>query len=246
MKKLLLIAIACFCFSNVAQAQDQTIRFAMAASYPPFEYMNEQNEIEGFDIDIANAICDALQVKCTFTHQAFDSLIPSLKFRRFDALISGMDVTPERQEQVYFSETYYDNSATFITTKDKVESMGDLSNKKIGVQNGTTHQKYLEANHPEATVIAYASYPNAVLDLGNGRLDAVFGDTAVVVDWIKDNNEFVSFGGEITDPNYFGIGLAIAIRKNNDALLEQINKGLQTIKDNGTYDAIYNKWFGQQ
>lgn len=243
MKKLLLFVIACFSFSSMSVAQNQTIRFAMEASYPPFEYTNAQNEIVGFDVDIANAICDAIAAKCTFTNQAFDSLIPSLKFRRFDAVISGMDVTPERQEQVSFTSTYYDNSAVLITTKQKAAAMADLNGKKIGLQNGTTHQKYLTEKHPEVTVVAYDSYQNAVLDLKSGRLDAVFGDTAVIAEWLKTSDELVSVGEEITDPDFFGTGLAIAVRQNNDALLEQLNKGLQTIKDNGTYQTIYNKWF---
>jgi lysine-arginine-ornithine-binding periplasmic protein len=245
MKKILLFAITCLTMSSISLAQSQTIRFALEASYPPFEFMNEKNEIEGFDIDIANAICQAIDAKCTYTHQAFDSLIPSLKFRRFDAVISAMDITPERQQQVSFTAPYYDNSAIFITTQQKATAMSDLNGKKIGLQNGTTHQKYLQDKHPGVTVVAYDSYQNAILDLKNGRLDAVFGDTAVIAEWLKTNDELVSVGEEITDPEFFGTGLAIAVRQNNDALLEQLNKGLQTIKDNGTYQTIYNKWFAE-
>ena len=95
MKKLVIAAVLAT-VSLSASAAD-TIRFAMEASYPPFEFVDSSNQIQGFDVDLANAMCKEMQATCTFTNQAFDSLIPSLKFRRFDAVISGMDITPERE-----------------------------------------------------------------------------------------------------------------------------------------------------
>jgi arginine transport system substrate-binding protein len=94
----------------------QTIRFATEASYPPFESI-DANKIVGFDVDLANALCKEIDATCTFSNQAFDSLIPSLKFRRIDAVMAGMDITPEREKQVLFSTPYYDNSALFIGQK---------------------------------------------------------------------------------------------------------------------------------
>lgn len=97
MKKVLIAAlIAGFSLSATAA---QTIRFATEASYPPFESMDANNKIVGFDVDLANALCKEIDASCTFTNQAFDSLIPSLKFRRFDAVMAGMDITPERESR---------------------------------------------------------------------------------------------------------------------------------------------------
>ncbi|WP_036774254.1 arginine ABC transporter substrate-binding protein [Photorhabdus australis] len=243
MKKLLFATLLGTVTLSAAATEKETIRFATEATYPPFEFIDANNQIQGFDIDLANALCTKINATCTFTNQSFDSLIPSLKFRRFDALAAGIDITPERQKQVDFTDTYYDNSATFIAVKGKISSITDLKGKQVGIQNGTTHQKYLMEQQKEIKTVPYDSYQNAILDLKNGRLDAVFGDTAVVNEWLKKNENLVTVGNKVTDPNYFGIGLGLAVRKGNKELQDKLNKALTDIKLDGTYDIIYKKWF---
>ncbi|MCG8708987.1 arginine ABC transporter substrate-binding protein [Brenneria sp. 4F2] len=230
---------------SISASAADSIRFATEASYPPFEFVDADNNIQGFDIDLANALCKEIQATCTFSNQSFDSLIPGLKFRRFEAVIAGMDITPERQRQVAFSQPYYDNSALFIARKGKIADAAALKGKRVGVQNGSTHQKYLMDKHNEITTVPYDSYQNAVLDLKNGRLDAVFGDTAVVNGWLKQNANLSSVGRNVTDKDYFGVGLGIAVRQNNDELLKKFNDALGKIKQDGTYQTIYQKWFQQ-
>ncbi|WP_016256334.1 transporter substrate-binding domain-containing protein, partial [Yersinia pestis] len=159
MKKLIIATVLASISLSASAAE--TIRFAAEATYPPFEFIDANNKMQGFDIDLANALCKEMQADCTFTNQAFDSLIPSLKFKRFDAVISGMDITPERQKQVAFTQPYYDNSALFIAQKDKVADLAALKGKRVGMQNGSTHQKYLMEKHPEITAVPYDSYQNA-------------------------------------------------------------------------------------
>ncbi|CQH52057.1 arginine ABC transporter substrate-binding protein [Yersinia enterocolitica] len=243
MKKLLLATILSgMVFSATAT---ETIRFAASATYPPFESIGANNEIVGFDMDLAKALCKQMEANCTFTNQAFDSLIPALKFKRYDAVISGMDITPERSKQVAFSQPYYANSAIVIAPKGKFTSFADLTGKKIGMENGTTHQKYLQDKHPEIQTVAYDSYQNAIIDLKNGRIDGVFGDTAVVNEWLKTNPNLAAVGEHVTDPQYFGTGLGIAVRPDNTALLEKLNKAIDAVKADGTYKAINDKWFPQ-
>ena len=243
MKKIVLAALLAG-ISLSASAAD-TIRFATEASYPPFEFVDANNKIMGFDVDLANALCKEMNATCTFTNQAFDSLIPSLKFRRFDAVMAGMDITPEREKQVLFSKPYYDNSALFITQKGKVADVAGLKGKRVGVQNGTTHQKYLGDKHSDITTVPYDSYQNAILDLKNGRIDAVFGDTAVVNEWLKQNQNLTALGEKVTDKAYFGTGLGIAVRQGNSALQQKFNAALDKVKADGTYKTIYSKWFQQ-
>ncbi|CDL79052.1 arginine ABC transporter substrate-binding protein [Xenorhabdus cabanillasii] len=245
MKKLLLAALLSSITLSATAAEKQTLRFATEATYPPFEFIDENNKIQGFDVDLANAMCKKIHAECTFTNQAFDSLIPSLKFRRVDVLIAGIDITPDRQKQVDFTDTYYDNSAIFVTVKGKYSQVANLKGKQIGTQNGTTHQKYLMEQHKELNSVPYDSYQNAILDLKNGRIDAIFGDTAVVNVWLKKNKELGTIGKKVTDKNYFGTGLGIAVRKGNTVLLNKLNQALAEIKQDGTYDTIYKKWFEQ-
>lgn len=243
MKKVVLAALLASLSLSASAAQ--TLRFATEASYPPFEFVDSDNKIQGFDVDLANALCKEIDATCTFTNQAFDSLIPSLKFRRFDAVMAGMDITPEREKQVLFTKPYYDNSATFIVQKGKLADVAALKGKRVGVQNGTTHQKYLSDKHSDITIVPYDSYQNAVLDLKNGRIDAVFGDTAVVNQWLKQNPNLATLGDKVTDKAYFGTGLGIAVRQGNSELQQKFNGALDKIKADGTYKTIYNKWFQQ-
>ncbi|EKN3610276.1 arginine ABC transporter substrate-binding protein [Yersinia enterocolitica] len=245
MKKLLLATILSGMVFSATATATETIRFAASATYPPFESIGANNEIVGFDMDLAKALCKQMEANCTFTNQAFDSLIPALKFKRYDAVISGMDITPERSKQVAFSQPYYANSAIVIAPKGKFSSFADLKGKKIGMENGTTHQKYLQDKHPEIQTVAYDSYQNAIIDLKNGRIDGVFGDTAVVNEWLKTNPNLAAVGEHVTDPQYFGTGLGIAVRPDNTALLEKLNKAIDAVKADGTYKAINDKWFPQ-
>lgn len=246
MKKLMFsvfFALVSLTVSIFAVAKEEPLRFATQASYPPFEFMDAHNQIEGFDIDLVKALCEKMQKKCTFANQGFDSLITSLKFRRTDAVIAGVDITPERSEQVDFTIPYLKNSALFIIQTGKFTNIDGLKGKRVGMQNGTTHQKFLIEKHPEMIPVAYDTYQNAILDLKNGRLDAVFGDTAAVNEWLVKNKSLAALGSKITDPDYFGTGLGIAVRKNNVALLNQLNTAIEQIKQDGSYDLIYKKWF---
>ncbi|WP_130098998.1 arginine ABC transporter substrate-binding protein ArtJ [Siccibacter turicensis] len=242
MKKLVLVALLASAFS--AMAADK-ISFAASATYPPFESLDASNQIVGFDIDLAKALCKQMQAECTFTNQAFDSLIPALKFKKYDAVISGMDITPERSKQVAFTTPYYANSAVVIAKKGAYTSFDQLKGKRIGMENGTTHQKYLQDKHPEVKTVAYDSYQNAIIDLKSGRLDGVFGDTAVVNEWLKTNPQLGTATDKVTDPQYFGTGLGIAVRPDNIALLKKLNDALEAIKADGTLKKINDQWFPQ-
>ena len=112
--------------------------FCCLSHLSPFESLDQNNQIVGFDIDLAKALCQQMQAECTFTNNAFDSLIPSLKFRRYDAVISGMDITAERSKQVDFTQPYYANSAIVIAHKGEYSDFSQLKGKRIGVENGTT------------------------------------------------------------------------------------------------------------
>lgn len=241
MKKVLLATLLAGLSLTATAAQ--TIRFATEASYPPFESMDASNKIVGFDVDLANALCKEMEATCTFANQSFDSLIPSLKFRRIDAVMAGMDITPEREKQVLFSTPYYDNSALFVGQKGKVADIAALKGKKVGVQNGTTHQKFIMDKHPEITTVPYDSYMNAKLDMESGRIDAVFGDTAVVTEWLKADPKLAAIGDKVTDKDYFGTGLGIAVRQGNTDLQAKFNTALEKVKQDGTYKTIYEKWF---
>ena len=236
MKKLILSAVL---LSSAAVVNAQDITFAMEPSYPPFEFTNEKGDIVGFDVDVANAICKEIQATCKFKGESFDALIPNLKAKRFDAAISAMDITETRAKQVLFSDAYYDSTASYVALKGKATL--DTA-KNIGVQNGTTFQQYTIAETKQYAPKAYASLQDAILDLKNGRIDIIFGDTAVLADMIDKEPEIQFVGDKVTNKKYFGNGLGIAMNKSSKELAENLNKGLRAIKANGEYQKIYDKW----
>ncbi|MGQ8819975.1 transporter substrate-binding domain-containing protein [Bibersteinia trehalosi] len=238
MKKLLLSAV----IAATTMVNAQEITFAMEPSYPPFELTNEKGEIVGFDVDVANAICKEIGATCHFKSQAFDALIPSLIKGRggFDAAISAIDITEARAKQVAFTDAYYESSASFIAVKDKNVSLETA--KKVGVQNGTTYQQYVNNETKQYAASSYNSLQDAVLDLKNGRIDIIFGDTDVLRDMFEKNPELGFVGEKVTDKKYFNNGLGIAVNKSKTELVESLNKGIKAIKESGEYQTIYDKW----
>ncbi|WP_375057214.1 transporter substrate-binding domain-containing protein [Zobellella sp. DQSA1] len=242
-KTLLSLALLAGLGATAVQAEE--VKFVTNAAYPPFEFVDENNEIQGFDIDLAKALCTVAELECSFHNQAFDSLIPSLKFRRYHAAIAAMDVTPERAEQVDFSDIYYENSAVFVAPQGKFESLDELMSQTVGVQNGTSHQKYIQDKLEGEGLKSrpYQSVQDALLDMTNGRLEAVFADTAVVGEWLGKTEGYEVVGDPITDENYFGTGFGIAVTKGNQELLDKLNQGLAELKADGTYESLYQKYF---
>nr|WP_086937481.1 lysine/arginine/ornithine ABC transporter substrate-binding protein [Thaumasiovibrio occultus] len=239
MKKILLATV--IGLSTFAAQAEQEIKFVMEATYPPFEFTDEAGNIVGFDVDLANALCAEMEATCTFHNQAFDSLIPALRFNRYDAAISAMDITEARLEQVAFSNPYYDNAAAFVA----VAPQESLDGLRVGVQNGSTHQSYLVEKMPNAVeAVPYGSYQDAFVDLNLGRIDAIFGDTAVVAEWFEENDKVQYVGETVTDAQYFGQGFGIAVNKDNQELVDELNTALATIKENGTYQQIFDQYFG--
>lgn len=245
MKKILFaIIFAVTGFSSEVLANNGEIRFATEPTYPPFEFVDDNGEKQGFDIELANALCSELDMGCSFHTQSFDSIIPTLKFHKFDAAISGMDITQERLKQVSFTQAYFDNAAVFATTDLSIKTLAGLKGKKVGVQNGTTHQKYILDKMPGVIPVPYANYQEAFMDMKAGRVVAVFGDTAVVADIMKKEGEgVVRLGENITDAQYFGNGFGIAVAKDNTELLKKLNMALDKVKAKGIYQKIYNKYF---
>ena len=232
--------------SSLAVAQE-SIRFGTEATYPPFEFIDENNEITGFDIDLAKAVCKEIKAECSFNNQPFDSLIPSLRYRRFDAVIAGMDITPERLKQVDFSQPYFENSASFVAGKKQgFDSAESLKGKVVGVQNGSTFQTYMVDKFEKdgVTIRPYETVQNAFLDMTNGRVDAVFADTAVANDWLAERgeNQYAQVGDAVKDAEYFGVGYGIAVRK-DDPLKGRLDTALETLKKDGTWQAIYDTYF---
>lgn len=242
-KFVLTLLLASFSFSSLAAGP---LRFAFSATNPPFESVNNEGQMAGFDIDMAKTLCERMKTSCIFTNNAFDRLLPSLKFHRYDVVISGMDITAERQKQVDFTQSYHANSGTLVAIKGRYSSFEQLKGKRIGVGGDTTQQAYLQSTWPDIIAVTYDNYQNALLDIHNGRLEGIFGDTPAVYELLKSTPQLARVGEPVTDSRYFGSGLGIAVRKGNEELLSQLNEALQSMKDDGTLRMLSLRWLGSE
>jgi arginine transport system substrate-binding protein len=231
----------------VLAALPSTLRVATEATYPPFEFVDAKGEIQGFDVDIVQALCKQMQVTCVFSNQPWESLIPSLKVGKFDVLIGGMNITEARKEQVDFTEPYYASTVSFVAPIAKeIDIDSGLEGKTIGVQGGTATEILLKEKYPAATIKTYTSQQNAFLDLTSGRVDAVLADTPVVLIWLKKNHaseKYQRVGKPIIDLAHLGSGYGIALKKGNTELRSAFNKALVEIKETGEYEKIVQKYF---
>jgi len=225
-----------------AQAAEP-LRFASTANNPPFEFLTTDNELVGFDIDLSKALCERMQQECIFTNIVFERLIPSLKFRRYDVIISGLDITKERKKLVEFTDPYITNSGPLIAGKGLYTDIEQLKGKRVGIGAETTQQAYLLAAWPEIIAVPYDNYQNALLDMRSGRLDGIFGDTLAVQELLKTDPMLARVGESITDSHYFGTGLGLAVRKGNVELKEKLNRALQSLKEDGTLHKLGLRWF---
>ncbi|MDE1907384.1 MAG: transporter substrate-binding domain-containing protein, partial [Rhodospirillales bacterium] len=157
------------------------ITFGVDATYPPFESLAPSGAFQGFDVDLGNAICAQLKVKCVFVNQAFDGIIPALEARKFDAILSSMTVTPERAQQVAFSSEMYDEPTSLIVKKGSglVPTAASLKGKTVGVEAGTIQETYAKTYwQPNGVnVISYQGQDQVYADLLSGRLDASLQDS---------------------------------------------------------------------
>ncbi|MBY0380151.1 MAG: transporter substrate-binding domain-containing protein, partial [Burkholderiales bacterium] len=249
-KLILLITLGVGFLGNVLAASSKTLSFATEATYPPFEVVASTGILQGFDVDIANAICNHLKVKCVFINQPFDSLIPNLNMDKFDAIIAAMNITADRAKSVDFTNAYYKNTASFVA-KNKTNftlNKAGLKGKVIGVQQGTTFLQYLKKTYGDSvTVETYASAQSAFIDMASGRIDAVLGDSPIMQQWLNEHGkgQFHFVGKPVYDATYFGAGYGIAVKKGNTATLKEINQGLSAIEKDGTLAKIQNKYFSK-
>lgn len=252
MKKLftgLAVAAAVSMAASVASAE--TVRIGTEGAYPPFNYYDDNDNLVGFDIDIANALCDAAGFECEFVVQDWDGIIPGLIAEKYDAIIASMSITEERKEVVDFTDKYYNTPAKFVRKQGSgIEVTADGSGMEglvVGVQSATIHENFLNDNFGDIVeIVAYGSQEEANLDMVSGRVDLLMADSIALDDgFLKtdDGADFEFVGPDFNDSRWFGDGAGIAIRKGEEGLVDAFNAALAQILADGTYEEINNKWF---
>lgn len=241
---MLILLVALMAVPSLVVGADK-IRIATEGAYSPFNYVNAKGELEGFDVDIAKALCEAMKADCTMVSQDWDGIIPALQAKKYDVIVASMAVTEKRKEAIAFTKPYYYSVASYVVRKesnfpDKIEA---LTGKNIGVQRATIHEGTIKEMYKDkVTIKTYDTNENCILDLKNKRIDAMIASRPLMAHYIKHHPES---GFAFLLGMYNPVDAAIGLRKEDKALLDKFNAALDTIIKNGTYEKISNKWFGE-
>nr|WP_294863337.1 ABC transporter substrate-binding protein [uncultured Pseudogulbenkiania sp.] len=250
MRKLALATMLA-CAASGAMAKDwKVIRFGVNPSYAPFESKATDGKLVGFDIDLGNAICNKLKARCVWVETAWDGIIPALKAKKFDAILSSMAVTEKRLAQVAFTDKIYNVPPRLVARKDAgfQPTAEALKGKRIGVEQGSTAETYAKT-YWEPKGVAVMSYQNQDLvyqDLTAGRLDAAFQSSVQAeLGFLKSSagHGYAFAGAGVTDSKTLGVGAAIGLRKEDTDLAKLINTALADMHKDGTYQHLAKKYF---
>jgi polar amino acid transport system substrate-binding protein len=242
-------AVALFLSAATGVSAADKIKIGTEGAYPPFNSVTADGKVIGFDIDIANALCEKMKAECEIVTQDWDGIIPGLIAKKYDAIIASMSITDERKTQVDFTNPYYKSALTFVAKKGSgitEVTAGTLKGKTVGAQAGTTQADFISAAFPDVELKSYPTQDEVNLDLVSGRLDLGVSDLFPMLDWIakgKDGACCELVGEPVLDPKYAGQGAGIALRQEDDTLREAINKALDEIVADGTYKKINGKYF---
>lgn len=244
MCKVVACATALTCMTMpFSMAQAETLRIGTEATYAPFEFAAPDGSLTGFDVELIQAIGKEIGYDVEVINMPFDGLIPAILTTQIDAIIAAMSITEERAKRVAFSEPYYTSGLSVLilaANADKYPTVDHLKGQSLCVQIGTTGAMTAEKLSP-GKVKAFNTEPEAFMELKAKGCEGVVNDRPINLYFLSqsDASEGVVEINQILTAEKYGI----AVNKNNTELLEKINNGLKTLKENGKYAEIYRKWF---
>lgn len=231
------------CGSSSDEIKD-SYTVATDTSFVPFEF-KEDGEYVGFDIDLIYAIADEIGFEIDLETTNFDGIIPGLQTGSFDIALAGIGITDDRKKKIDYSDPYYESGLHIgvAADNDDINGMDDLEGKTIATRLGSTSSSYIKDNIDGAEPNEYEQLDQAYLAVENGSADAILYDAPNVAYYIQTKGDgSLKVVGDLYEAENYGIAFA----KDQDALVEAVNEALETLKDNGKYDEIYEKWFGEK
>ena len=240
------LAVSCFCWlGSVHSGEGRELKICNEGAYPPFDMVAQDGSLVGFNVDIANALCQEMEAKCELVQTDWSVIIDALITGQCDAIVSSVSMTEERKKQVAFTGKYYQVPSRFVRKKGSNTTIENLSGETVGVQSGTVQEELITTVFGDKVQVkSYTSVEALFADAES--LDLMFvGSVSLQYGFLStsqgENWEFV--GPNYSDPVFFGEGAGIAVRKNETELLAEFNQALEAILKNGTYKAINDKYF---
>lgn len=232
-------------------AEDKVLRIATDATYPPFESVAPDGKLVGIEVEMAQALCNEIKMKCEIKNVPWDGLIPGLLGKKHDAIMASMNITDDRRKVIDFSDVYYKMKNRFIAKKGASFTFTPegLAGKVIAVQNGTAQDRFVSDAFKAANIQRYKDADQPLVDLTVGRADLSFGNVVQLSEGFlkrKEGQDY-QFVGPVFDGSHnkaLGEGVAVGMRKEDAKLRDQINQGLAALKANGTFKRIQMKFLG--
>lgn len=233
-----------------AAPRERTIlRFLTTADYPPFNYYDEEGNLSGFHIDLANAICREMAVRCDIKVRNWKDIPQTFKSGDFDAIIAGLAINKKNIKTLDFTNSYMRMPARFTILKTRpqpIPSPKTIYGKSVGIVEGSAHEAYLNRFFKDAKIIKFPSQTKATAALQGGQIDYLFGDAIQTMFWLNGSlsKQCCQFRGDAYwDPLYFGEGLAIAITKGDMKLGIELNEAIHHIQTSGTFEELMLRYF---
>ncbi len=248
MKAILRTVLAAALVAGAGQASAEIKLGLDSAPYPPFADQDASGNRTGFEIELGNAICEAMGEECVWTPIAWDGIIPALTSKKIDAIFASMSITPERMETIDFSNKYYNTPAAIVAPKgSEIDGSAEsVAGKIVGVQVSTTHANYADKYYADsaAEIKTYQAFDEHNADLVAGRIDAVVGDSLAFSDFLSSEaGACCEIVGTLNDEEVFGEGVGVGLRKGDDELKAKFNAAIKQVREDGTYDEIAKKYF---
>ncbi|WP_420023531.1 transporter substrate-binding domain-containing protein [Cereibacter azotoformans] len=237
MKKLILTTALLALAAGTAAAQ-QTVRMGTEGAYPPYNFINDKGEVDGYERELGDELCKRANLTCTWVKNEWDSIIPNLQSGNYDTIMAGMSITEEREEVIDFTQNYIPPLASAYAA---ISPDADIEGGVVAAQTGTIQASHVAESG--ATLLEFATGEETVAAVRNGEADAVFADKDFLVPFVNESNGEFTFVGEDVP---LGGGVGMGVRKSDTELKEKFNAAIQSMKDDGTINAMIRKWFGEE
>lgn len=232
MKKIILSTAALAFSANLAMAQD-VVRLGTEGAYPPWNFINDSGEIDGFERELGDELCTRAQLTCEWVTTDWDSIIPNLVSGNYDAIIAGMSITEERDEVIDFTQNYTPpDPSAYLAMSDDV----DLTGGVIAAQTGTIQAAYIAEQG--ATLVEFATPEETIAAVRNGEADAVLADKSFLTPVAEEDAELMIVGPDVA----LGGGVGMGIRESDTELRATFDAAIQSMKDDGSLNAMITKW----
>lgn len=235
MKTFILTTIAAGVAATFALAEGDTVRLGTEGAYPPFNFVNDAGEIDGFERELGDELCKRAELSCTWVTNDWDSIIPNLVSGNYDAIIAGMTITEERQEDIAFTSPYTQPDPSAYVVADESVDVTD-ADTVVAAQANTIQSSYVAES--DAMLLEFPTPEETIAAVRNGEADAVFSDKGYAVPVADQDDELTIIGDDIL----IGEGMGMGIRKSDKELNKKFSDAIDSMKEDGTLNSLIDKW----